>query len=128
MIRLLASPELGSVIAVSGNGNLTRMDLDLNVKSTWSPKIRRQKIKKIFLFSARECACLPQAISSNEGALVMLAEHDEKLFVQIALLGREELFSGLDPLEVPVGEIDHVADVSLEPSGNMTLLGGLKRA
>ena len=58
----------------------------------------------------------------------MLTEHDKKLSVQIILLGRDEQISGLDPLEVSLGDIDDVVDVSLEPSGNMTLLGGLKHA
>ena len=58
----------------------------------------------------------------------MLTEHDKKLSVQIILPGGEEQISGLDPLEVSLGDIDDVVDVTLEPSGNMTLLGGLKRA
>ncbi|KAL5527470.1 hypothetical protein ACEPAG_6261 [Sanghuangporus baumii] len=120
---LLASSELSSIVAVSRAGSLTYMDLELNVKNTWSPKHSQQEIKKLFKFPARECTFIAPTASSNGSALVLFAEHDKKLFVQTIVLGPEGEISALDPLEVPLGDVDDVIDVSLERTGNVSVLG-----
>ncbi|KAL5487970.1 hypothetical protein ACEPAI_6078 [Sanghuangporus weigelae] len=120
---LLASSELSSIVAVSRAGSLTYMDLELNAKTIWSPKHSQQEIKKLFNFSTRECTFIPPTASSNGSALVLFAEHDKKLFVQTIVLRPEGEVSALDPLEVPLGDVGDVVDVSLECTGNMTVLG-----
>ncbi|OCB87528.1 hypothetical protein A7U60_g5433 [Sanghuangporus baumii] len=120
---LLASSELSSIIAVSRAGSLTRMDVELNAKNTWSPKHAQQEIMKLFLFPTRECIFIPPTASSNGCTLILFAEHDKKLFVQTLVLRPEGEVSALDPLEVPLGDVDDVIDVSLECTGNMSVLG-----
>ncbi|EJD01356.1 uncharacterized protein FOMMEDRAFT_147908 [Fomitiporia mediterranea MF3/22] len=120
--HLVALRELNSIVAVSGTGSFTRLDLDLNVKNSWSPENDSRRLIKLFEFPRRDCRFIPGENQPNGSVLVVFVEDNANIFLQSFVLGPEEEMSISDPLELPLENAKDIIDISCSSVGNMSIL------
>ncbi|KAI5123385.1 hypothetical protein M0805_006093 [Coniferiporia weirii] len=119
---MVASQDSQFMVAVAPNGQLTQLDLNLNVLNGWSPGTDSQEVLKLFVFSRRDCCFFSGDFLPDDTVLMMFTTREKELLVRIIIFGQGEGATALEPQSISVEGVDKIADVSCDASGHFTVL------
>lgn len=119
---LFESHDSKSIVVYGEIGEFTILDLDLNIRSTWTPS-EAQQVVKLFVFPRKTCRFVPNPTPSNASIVVTFYRSNAQLLMRIDAFDNYVRIAVVESCEIPLANAEDIIDVSCDASGYASVLG-----